>query len=58
MAFAGLSKEIVLSSSVNMIEIWDKNSYELTVSETLKDFGNLAENVMGKQPINEIDGIS
>tara|TARA_B100000965_G_C19501620_1_gene717725 strand:+ start:124 stop:687 length:564 start_codon:yes stop_codon:yes gene_type:complete len=58
LAFAGLSKEIVLSSSVNMIEIWDKNSYELAVSETLKDFGNLAENVMGKQHVNEIDGIS
>ena len=58
LSFAGLEKEIVLSSSVSMIEIWDKNRYESSVSETLKDFGNLAEDVMGKQPINKPDGIS
>ena len=58
LAFAGLEKEIVLSSSVNMIEIWDKIRYESSVSETLKDFGNLAEDVMGNQPIDRSDGIS
>ena len=58
LAFAGLEKEIVLSSSVNMIEIWDKNRYELSVSETLKDFGNLAEDVMRDQPVNGSDEIS
>jgi len=26
--FANISKEIVISSSVNIIEIWDKSSYE------------------------------
>ena len=56
--FANLKKEIVLSSSVNMIEIWDKNRYELSVSETLKDFGNLAEDVMRDQPVNGSDEIS
>jgi MraZ protein len=58
LAFSGLEKEIVLSSSVNMIEIWDKNRYELSVSETLKDFGNLAEDVMRDQPVNGLDEIS
>jgi len=57
-AFAGLQKEIVLSSSVNMIEIWDKERYESSVAETLKDFGNLAEEVMGSQPLDGSDGIS
>ena len=56
--FAGLEKELVLSSSVNMIEIWDKTKYELSVSETLKDFGSLAEQVMGNQFLDESDGIS
>ena len=56
--FADLHKELVLSSSVNMIEIWDKDKYEVSVSETLVDFGNLAEDVMGNQPKNESDGIS
>ena len=46
-SFAGLQKKIVLSSSVNMIEIWDKERYESSIAETLKDFGNLAEEVMG-----------
>ena len=57
-AFAGLQKEIVLSSSVNMIEIWDKERYESSVAETLKDFGNLAEEVMGSQPLDGSDGVS
>ena len=57
-SFAGLQKEIVLSSSVNMIEIWDKERYESSVAETLKDFGDLAEEVMGSQPLDGSDVIS
>jgi MraZ protein len=57
-SFAGLQKEIVLSSSVNMIEIWDKERYEYSVAETLKDFGNLAEEVMGSQPLDGSYGVS
>tara|TARA_B100000767_G_scaffold260850_1_gene271877 strand:- start:1018 stop:1257 length:240 start_codon:yes stop_codon:yes gene_type:complete len=56
--FADLNKELVLSSSVNMIEIWDKNKYEASVADTLVNFGNLAEDVMGNQSQNESDGIS
>ena len=48
--FAGIDKEIVLTASVNVIEIWDKKQYEETIKTTLKDFGNLAEEVMGDQP--------
>ena len=49
---------IVLSSSVNMIEIWDKNQYETSVADTLKGFGYLAEEVMGNQPKDSADGVS
>ena len=56
--FADLHKELVLSSSVNMIEIWDKDKYEDSVAKTLVDFGNLAEDVMGNQPKDESDGVS
>ena len=49
-AFASIKKEIVLASSVNMIEIWDKERYENTVKETLTDFASLAEDVMGNEP--------
>ena len=48
-SFAAISKNLVLASSVNMIEIWDKNQYEETVKESLVDFGLLAEEVMGNQ---------
>ena len=58
LSFAGLEKQIVLSSSVNRIEIWDKDKYESSVAESLKDFGDLAEEVMGNQPLDGSDGIS
>jgi len=46
-SFAGISKEVVLSSSVNIIEIWDKNKYETAIDEATIDFADLAEEVMG-----------
>jgi MraZ protein len=46
-SFAGISKELVLSSSVNIIEIWDKNKYETAIDEATIDFAELAEEVMG-----------
>jgi MraZ protein len=53
-AFASLDKEIVLSSSVNIIEVWDKELYEESVSISLKDFGSLTEEVMGNNVGNDI----
>ena len=53
--FAGINKEIVLSSAVNIIEIWDKDKYENTIDETSDDFAELAEEVMGN---DDFDGIS
>jgi len=46
--FAGINKEVVLNSSVNMIEIWDKDKYEEVVNIEDFDFATLAEDVMGK----------
>jgi len=46
-AFASLDKEIVLSSSVNVVEVWDKMLYEESVADSLENFGNLTEEVMG-----------
>ena len=56
--FANLNKEVVLSSSVNMIEIWDKEDYEVSVAETLQDFDKLTEDDMGINSSQNIDGIS
>ncbi|MUH35995.1 division/cell wall cluster transcriptional repressor MraZ [Zobellia amurskyensis] len=44
---ANISKEVVLSSAINIIEIWDKESYEKVLEETAEDFAELAEEVMG-----------
>ncbi len=46
--FANMRKEIVVSSSVDIIEIWDKNSYEETIQDATIDFASLAEEVMGQ----------
>lgn len=53
--FAGISKEIVLTSVVNIIEIWDKDNYEKAINDAAGDFAELAEDVMGQ---DELDGVS
>ena len=56
-AFAQVKKELVVNASINILEIWDKTLYEKAIDDATKDFGDLAEEVMGSQ--NELpDGIS
>ena len=45
--FANIKKEVVLSSAINIIELWDKDSYEKVLEDTAEDFAALAEEVMG-----------
>ena len=44
---AKIKKEVVVSSAVNILEIWDKTYYENAIDDAKFDFGNLAEEVMG-----------
>lgn len=53
--FASISKDIVMSSAVNIIEIWDKTKYEKAIDDATVDFADLAEEVMGQ---DDDDGIS
>jgi MraZ protein len=53
--FAGIQKQVVLSSAVNIIEIWDKDNYEKAIDDAALDFADLAEEVMGN---TAVDGIS
>src|SRR5690606_4535295 len=53
MAFAGIQKEIVLSSKINIIEIWDKELYENLLSDEDIDFADLAQEVMGKDTADD-----
>ena len=45
--YAKISKEVVVSSTVNILEIWDKELYENSIDDAKVNFGNLAEEVMG-----------
>ena len=51
-SYVNIKKEIVISSTVNILEIWDKNNYEKAIDEATIDFGNLAEEVMGNKDEN------
>ena len=44
---AKISKEVVVSSVVNILEIWDKDLYEKAIDEATTDFAAQAEEVMG-----------
>lgn len=50
-AFAQISKDVVLSSAVSIIEVWDKDLYEKAIDDSIVDFAELAEEVMGN--VNE-----
>jgi len=56
--FAGISKDVVLSSAVNIIEIWDKENYERAIDDATDEFADLAEEVMGNMTNDEENGIS
>lgn len=57
MVFAGIQKEIVLSSAINIVEIWDTEKYERAIDDASNDFADLAEEVMGGS--NDMDdGVS
>ena len=51
--YASIKKNLVISSAINRLEIWDKEAYESTLSDPDVDFGALAEKVMGQVGSNE-----
>lgn len=51
--FAGITRDLVLSSSIDMVEIWDEAKYELAIDVSDDSFAALAEEVMGG--FNEFD---
>lgn len=52
--FANIKKDVVMASSVNIIEIWDKTNYEKAIDEAAQDFADLAEEVMGNTTTDEL----
>ena len=55
-AFSNISKDLVISSAINIIEIWDKSKYEQAIDNATGDFADLAEEVMGQD--DDDNGIS
>lgn len=53
LSFAAIKKEVVLSSAINIVEIWDKENYEKAIDEATTDFADLAEDVMGNTNDND-----
>ena len=51
---AGIQKEVVLSSAINIIEVWDRERYESAIDAAALDFAELAEEVMGNTDIDEL----
>ena len=56
MSFAGIGKELVVTSAINIVEIWDKQKYEQAIDHAASDFADLAEEVMGDA--SDTNGIS
>ena len=52
MIHSKIIKNIVVSSAVNILEIWDKDLYEASIDAATIDFGSLAEEVMGDKNKN------
>ena len=44
-SFASISKEVVLASAINRIEIWDKEKYEAVLTEGQDIYADLAESI-------------
>ena len=51
--YANINHSVVLSSSANMIEVWDNNAYENIINNKNIDFAALAEDVMGSKEFND-----
>lgn len=53
-AFAGIKKQVVMSSSIHIIEIWDKETYEKAIEDHSDNFADLTEEVMGNTDLDAL----
>jgi MraZ protein len=47
MSVAQIKRDLVLTASVGIVEIWDAQKYEQAISDAALNFADLAEEVMG-----------
>lgn len=48
--FSEITRDAVVTSSINRLEIWDKSKYEAFITDGIQRFGDLAQEVMGQFP--------
>jgi MraZ protein len=46
---AGITSEVVLTTMLNKIEVWDKRAHQEMINNEPEDFAELAEEVMGNK---------
>ena len=51
---AKIERDIIVSSAVNIVEIWDKSLYEKAINDAASNFADLAEEVMGQDDGNGV----
>lgn len=51
---ASITKDLTVSSAINIIEIWDKDQYEKAIDDATVDFADLAQEVMGNDNTDSI----
>lgn len=52
--FAGITKQVVMTTPIDIIEIWDKSLYEKTLKDGEESLPDLAEKVMGNYNADEL----
>lgn len=52
--FAKIEKSVVVTAVLNKIEIWDKETYEKSISINEEDFASLTEEIMGINNGNDL----
>lgn len=58
LAFAGITKDVVLSAAIDRIEVWNKDKYNENLHKGAETFSALAEEVMGNSGKEEKDEVS
>ena len=52
--YAGIDKDVILAAVNDRIEIWAKEQYDLMLDSEPEDFSDLAQDVLGGNPLNEL----
>ena len=50
--YAGIEKDVILMAVNDRIEIWSKEQYDLMLEEEPEDFSDLAQDVLGGNPLD------